>query len=162
VAPGAQVQIDLRGNEATFIEVAQAISAYLQMVGITATIKPYETNVLLNDIIPGGKTGAMFQQSWGGWTLDYDNTAVAMYHTGEKWNPYDSDPKMDELLAKQRAITDRGEREKVLQQIAHYAADRALEMPLYNLNAIFGINKRVKNFTPVPDSRLKFTDVTVE
>jgi peptide/nickel transport system substrate-binding protein len=69
---------------------------------------------------------------------------------------------MDELLAKQRAITDRGEREKVLQQIAHYAADRALEMPLYNLNAIFGINKRVKNFTPVPDSRLKFTDVTVE
>lgn len=162
VAPGAQVQIDLRGNEATFIEVAQAISAYLQMVGVTATIKPYETNVLLNDIIPGGKTGAMFQQSWGGWTLDYDNTAVAMYHTGEKWNPYDSDPKMDELLAKQRTITDRSEREKVLQEIAHYAADRALEMPLYNLNAIFGINKRVKNFTPVPDSRLKFTDVTVE
>ncbi|CDN57245.1 Extracellular solute-binding protein, family 5 middle family protein 21 (plasmid) [Neorhizobium galegae bv. officinalis bv. officinalis str. HAMBI 1141] len=162
VAPGAAVQIDLRGNEATFIEVAQAISAYLQTIGITATIKPYETNVLLNDIIPGGKTGAMFQQSWGGWTLDYDNTAVAMYHTGEKWNPYDSDPKMDELLAKQRTITNVAEREKVLQEIAHYAADRALEMPLYNLNAIFGINKRVKNFTPVPDSRLKFTDVTVD
>ncbi|TCL64159.1 ABC transporter substrate-binding protein [Rhizobium sp. BK251] len=162
VAPGAAVQIDLRGNEATFIEVAQAISAYLQMIGITATIKPYETNVLLNDIIPSGKTGAMFQQSWGGWTLDYDNTAVAMYHTGEKWNPYDSDPKMDDMLAKQRTITDKAEREKLLQEIAHYAADRALEMPLYNLNAIFGINKRVKNFTPVPDSRLKFTDVTVE
>lgn len=162
VAPGAQVQIDLRGNEATFIEVAQAIAAYLQMIGINATIKPYETNVLLNDIIPAGKTGAMFQQSWGGWTLDYDNTAVAMYHTGEKWNPYDSDPKMDELLASQRSITDRAQREKVLQEIAHYAADRALEMPLYNLNAIFGVSKRVKNFTPVPDSRLKLTDVTVE
>jgi peptide/nickel transport system substrate-binding protein len=162
VAPGASVQIDLRGNEATFIEVAQAISAYLQMIGITATIKPYETNVLLNDIVPGGKTGAMFQQSWGGWTLDYDNTAIAMYHTGEKWNPYDSDPKMDEMLAKQRTLTDKAEREKLLQEIAHYAADRVLEMPLYNLNAIFGINKRVKNFTPVPDSRLKFTDVTVE
>lgn len=162
VTPGAQVQIDLRGNEATFIEVAQAIAAYLQMIGINATIKPYETNVLLNDIIPAGKTGAMFQQSWGGWTLDYDNTAVAMYHTGEKWNPYDSDPKMDELLASQRSITDRAQREKVLQEIAHYAADRALEMPLYNLNAIFGVSKRVKNFTPVPDSRLKLTDVTVE
>ncbi|WP_371077102.1 MULTISPECIES: ABC transporter substrate-binding protein [unclassified Sinorhizobium] len=162
VAPGAEVQIDLRGNEATFIEVAQAIAAYLQVIGINATIKPYETNVLLNDIIPAGKTGAMFQQSWGGWTLDYDNTAVAMYHTGEKWNPYDSDPKMDELLASQRSITDRAQREKVLQEIAHYAADRALEMPLYNLNAIFGVSKRVKNFTPVPDSRLKLTDVTVE
>ena len=70
--------------------------------------------------------------------------------------------KSAEASAKQFAATDRGEREKVLQEIAHYAADRALEMPLYNLNAIFGINKRVKNFTPVPDSRLKFTDVTVE
>jgi len=162
VAPGSTVQIDVRGNEATFIEVTQAIAAYLQTVGINATIKPYETNVLLNDIIPAGKTGAMFQQSWGGWTLDYDNTAIAMYHTGEKWNPYDSDPKMDEMLMAQRSMTDRAEREKALQAIAHYAAERALEMPLYNLNAIFGINKRVKNFTPVPDSRLKLTEVTVE
>jgi peptide/nickel transport system substrate-binding protein len=162
VAPGASVQIDVSGNEATFIEVAQAVAAYLQTVGINATIKPYETNVLLNDIVPSGKTGAMFQQSWGGWTLDYDNTAIAMYHTGEKWNPYDSDAEMDEMLMAQRSITDRAEREKALQAIAHYAAERALEMPLYNLNAIFGINKRVKNFTPVPDSRLKLTDVTVE
>lgn len=162
VASDASVQIDVRGNEATFIEVAQVVAAYLQTVGLNATIKPYETNVLLNDIIPSGKTGAMFQQSWGGWTLDYDNTAVAMYHTGEKWNPYDSDPKMDEMLMAQRSMTDLAEREKALQEIAHYAADRALEMPLYNLNAIFGINKRVKNFTPVPDSRLKLTDVTVE
>jgi peptide/nickel transport system substrate-binding protein len=66
------------------------------------------------------------------------------------------------MLAKQRTISGRSEREKLLQEIAHYAADRALEMPLYSLNAIFGINKRVKNFTPVPDSRLKLTDVTVE
>ncbi|HTN63585.1 MAG TPA: ABC transporter substrate-binding protein, partial [Devosia sp.] len=162
VAPGSKIQIDVRGNEATFIEVSQAIAAYLQTVGIEATIKPYETNVLLNDIIPAGKTGALFQQSWGGWTLDYDNTAVSMYHSGEKWNPYDSDPKLDEMLMAQRSMVDPAEREKALQAIAHYAADRALEMPLYNLNAIFGINKRVQNFVPVPDSRLKFTDVTVE
>jgi peptide/nickel transport system substrate-binding protein len=162
VAPGSKIQIDVRGNEATFIEVTQAIAAYLQAVGIEATIKPYETNVLLNDIIPAGKTGALFQQSWGGWTLDYDNTAVSMYHSGEKWNPYDSDPKLDEMLMAQRSMVDPAEREKALLAIAHYAADRALEMPLYNLNAIFGINKRVQNFVPVPDSRLKFTDVTVE
>lgn len=162
VAPGAKVQIDIRGNDATFNEVAQAVASYLQIIGINATIKPYETNVLLNDIIPSGKTGAMFQQSWGGWTLDYDNTAYFMYHTGEKWNPYDSDPKLDKMLESQRAITDRAKREEILQSIAHYTADRALEMPLYNLNAIFGVSKRVKNFTPVPDSRLRLTEVTVE
>ncbi|MGH6761115.1 MAG: ABC transporter substrate-binding protein [Phyllobacterium sp.] len=162
VAPGTAVQIDIRGNDATFNEVVQAVASYLQIIGINATIKPYETNVLLNDIIPQGKTGAMFQQSWGGWTFDYDNTAYSMYHSGEKWNPYDNDPKMNELLESQRSITDRAKREEILKQIANYAAERSLEMPLYNLNAIFGVNKRVKNFTPVPDSRLRLTDVTVE
>jgi len=162
VAPGTKIQIDIRGNDATFNEVAQAVASYLQVIGLNATIKPYETNVLLNDIIPAGKTGAMFQQSWGGWTLDYDNTAYFMYHTGEKWNPYDSDPELDKLLESQRAITDRAKREEILQSIAHYTADRALEMPLYNLNAIFGVSKRVKNFTPVPDSRLRLTEVTVD
>ncbi len=162
VAPGTAVQIDVRGNDATFNEVAQAVAGYLQGIGLNATIKPYETNVLLNDIIPAGKTGEMFQQLWGGWTLDYDNTAYLMYHSGEKWNPYDKDKELDALLESQRSITDRVEREKILQSIAQYTAKRALEMPLYNINAIFGVSKRLKNFTPVPDSRLRLTEVTVE
>ncbi|UTV99529.1 ABC transporter substrate-binding protein [Marinomonas rhizomae] len=162
IKPGTKIQIDIRGNDATFNEVSQAVASYLQIVGLNATIKPYETNVLLNDIIPAGKTGEMFQQSWGGWTLDYDNTAYFMYHSGEKWNPYDSDPALDKQLESQRSITDRAKREEILQSIANYTANRALEMPLYSLNAIFGVSKRVKNFTPVPDSRLRLTDVTVE
>ncbi len=162
VAAGAPVQIDIRGNDATFGEVTQAVASYLQMVGLNATIKPYETNVLLNDIIPQGKTGEMFQQSWGGWTLDYDNTAYLMYHTGERWNPYDSDEELDALLESQRPMIDAEKREKVLQEIARYAADRALEMPLYNLNALYGVNKRVKNFVAPPDSRMRLDEVEVE
>ena len=78
--------------------------------------------MLLNDIIPKGKTGEMFQQSWGGWTLDFGNTAYLMCHTGERWNPYDSDSVLDDLLESQRAITDRPRRERILRQIARYAA----------------------------------------
>lgn len=162
VKPGATVQIDVRGSDASFIEAAQAIASYLQMVGVNASIKPYEINVLLNDIIPQGKTGAMFQQSWGGWTLDFDNTAYSMYHSGEKWNPYDKDDKLDSLLASQRSITDRPERERILKEIAKYAADRALEIPLYNLNAIYGVNKRVKNFEAAPDNRIRLNQVSVD
>ena len=162
VQPGAAVEINTRGNDATFNEVAQAVAAYLSTVGVTATIKPYETNVFLNDIIPQGKTGAMFQQSWGGWTFDYDNTAYAMYHSGQKWNPYDSDPEMDKMLEAQRPMTDRAAREKMLQDIAAYAADKAYEMPLYNSNAIYAVSKRVENFVPAPDSRLKLNEVSVK
>lgn len=162
VEQGATLQIDIRGNDTTMNEVAQIVSSYLSMVGLTATIKPYETNVLLNDIIPQGKTGAMFQQKWGGWTFDYDNTAYSMYHSGEKWNPYEKDETLDKLLESQRPLADRAEREKILREIGAYVADRALELPLYNSNAIYGVSKRVKGFVAAPDNRLKLTDVTVE
>ncbi|MFN7167378.1 MAG: ABC transporter substrate-binding protein [Pannonibacter sp.] len=162
VKPGSALQIDVRGNDATMNEVAQAISFYLQAVGLNATVKPYETSVLINDIIPQGKTGAMFQQKWGGWTFDYDNTAYAMYHTGEKWNPYDKDETLDKLLESQRPMTDQAAREKVLQEIGAYVADKALELPLYNTNAIYGINKRVKGFVPAPDTRIKLNEVSVD
>ncbi|MEO9274650.1 ABC transporter substrate-binding protein [Marinomonas sp. 5E14-1] len=162
IKPGTKVQIDIRGNDSTFNEVTQAIASYLQIIGLNATIKPYETSVLINDIVPAGKTGEMFQQGWGGWTLDYDNTAYFMYHTGEKWNPYDSDPELDKLLESQRSLTDTKKREEILKSIANYTADRALEMPLYNLNAIFAVSKKVKGFVPVPDSRMRLNNVTVE
>lgn len=161
VEPGTAVQIDVRGNDATFGEVAQVVAAYLQGVGINASIQPYETNVLLNDIIPAGRTGEMFQQKWGGWTFDYDNTAYLMYHSGERWNPYDSDEALDEMLNAQRGIIDRDEREALLQDIARYTQERALEMPLYSLNALYGVSNRVQNFEPAPDNRVRLTDVDV-
>lgn len=162
VQPGATLQMDVRGNDATFNEVAQAVAAYLSAVGVTVNIQPYETNVLLNDIIPAGRTGAMWQQAWGAWTFDYDNTAYLMYHTGERWNPYLSDPELDTLLESQRSITDRAERERVLQEIAGYVAGEVLEMPLYNINQVYAVSDRVQNFIAPPDSRLRLTEVTVE
>jgi peptide/nickel transport system substrate-binding protein len=162
VPAGSAVQIDIRGNDSTFREVAQAVAGYLQAVGLKPTVKPYETSVLLNDIIPSGKTGDMFHFPWGGWTFDYDNTAYLMYHTGEKWNPYDSDPKLDALLERQRSITDQNERLKILREVGAYVAGHALELPLFNLNTFVGINKRVKGFELPGDNRYRFSTVTVD
>jgi peptide/nickel transport system substrate-binding protein len=104
----------------------------------------------------------MFHTQWGGWTFDFDNTAYLMYHTGEKWNPYDSDPKLDALLEKQRSITDQNERLRLLREVGAYVAGRALELPLYNLNTFVGINKRVKGFELPGDNRYRFLNVTVD
>ena len=54
------------------------------------------------------------------------------------------------------------EREKVLQEVARYVADQALEIPLYNQNTVMGVSKRLKNFVPPADRRFRFNDVTVE
>ena len=162
VQAGAPVKIDFRGNDATFREVAQAAAGFLQALGLKPSLQPHEPPVLLNDIIPNGKTGEAWHNAWGGWTFDYDNTAYLMYHSGEKWNPYDNDPKLNVLLEKQRSIYDVKEREKLLQEIARYVADQALEIPLYNQNTIYGVSKRLKNFEPPADRRFRFTETTVE
>ena len=41
-------------------------------------------------------------------------------------------------------------------------ANRALELPLYNLNTFVGINKRVKGFVLPGDNRYRFTTVSVD
>jgi peptide/nickel transport system substrate-binding protein len=162
IAPGTPVELDFRGNDTTFREVAQAVASYLTAVGLKASVKPYEMNVFTNDIIPNGKTGEMFQFGWGGWTFDYDNTAYLMYHSGEHWNPYDKDKTLDGMLEQQRTMTDPSARLKKLQAIADYVAAHALELPMYNLNTIYGVNKRVRNFVPPADNRLRLNDVTVD
>lgn len=162
VKPGAPVQIDFRGNDQTFREVVQAVAGYLQAVGLKPSIKGYETNILLSDIIPKGKTGNMWQNSWGGWTFDYDNTAYAMYHSGQKWNPYDDDPKLDGMLEAQRNTYDQDKRLKILRKIARYVQDQALTMPLYNSQTVYGVNDRVKDLTLPADGLFRFTRATVE
>jgi peptide/nickel transport system substrate-binding protein len=162
IAPGTPVEIDIRGNDTTFREVAQAVAGYLTAAGLQPSIKPYEQNLFTNDIIPNGKTGEMYNFGWGGWTFDYDNTAYLLYHSGEHWNPYIKDPTLDALLEEQRTMIDRDAREKKLIGVAKYIADHVLDMPLYNLNTIYGVNRRVLGLVPPPDNRFRLTDVSVQ
>ncbi len=162
VKPGSPVQIDFRGSDANFREVVQAVGAYFQGVGLKPTVKGYETSVLLNDIIPNGKTGNMWQNLWGGWTFDYDNTAYSMYHSGEKWNPYDKDKKLDAMLEEQRSIYDQDKRLTILRDVALYVQEQALEMPLYSIKAVFGVNKRVQDLDIPADGRFRFTKANIE
>jgi peptide/nickel transport system substrate-binding protein len=162
VKPGTNVELSFIGSNATFREVAQTVAAYLQVVGINVSLKSYESNVYYTDLVPHGKTGPLYQYQWGGWTFDFDNTAYLLYHSGQFWNPYIKDAKLDQMLEAQRATYNVDERKKILNQIADYTADQAYEIPLYNSNTLYAINKRVHNLPPTPDIRFRFLDTTVE
>ena len=162
VKPGTEMTIDIRNNDDTFREVAQAITGYLGAVGIKAKIRPHEQNVMSSDIIPNGKTGELYQFGWGGWTFDFDNTAYLLYHSGEHWNPYIDDPKLDELLESQRKTYDQDVREKTLREVAAFAHEHALDVPLFNFETLYGVNKTVKGFVPAPDDRARYMSVSVE
>lgn len=162
VPANAPVTISLVGDDATFREVAQTVAGFLQAVGLNPTLKSYESNVMYNDVIPKGHTGEMFGMNWGGWTFDYDNTAYLLYHSGQFWNPYDKDAKLDALLESQRTTYDQDKRQAILHQVGSYIADQAIELPLYNQNTIYAINKRVHGLAPTPDVRFQFHDVSVD
>lgn len=162
VPAGTTVELAFVGGDATFREVAQTIAAYLSIVGLNVALESYESNAYYSDVIPQGTTGAMFEFNWGGWTFDFDNTAYLLYHSGEYWNPYVNDPVLDDLLERQRASYDIDERRGILQEVARYAAEQALEIPLYNLNTIYGLNQRVGNLPPTPDVRFRFLETTVD
>ena len=85
-----------------------------------------------------------------------------MYYTKQRWNPFDDDPKLNALLHTQRNTWDQEARKKSLQEIARYLAAQALEMPLYSLNTIYGVNKRAKGLALPGDGRFRFIDATVE
>ena len=162
VKPGTTIGIDFVGTDAVFREVAQAIAGFLQVVGLKADLKSYETNTFYSDIIPKNKTSNGYQMGWGGWTFDFDNTAYLLYHSGQFWNADLKDKKLDALLDSQHNLADQTKRLAILRQIAQYAHDQAIEVPLYNQQDLWGVSKRVQNFQAPSDSLLHLQNVSVK
>ncbi|WP_255222732.1 ABC transporter substrate-binding protein, partial [Shouchella clausii] len=106
VSEGTELDLFIPGNDGNFKEIAQIVSFYLEEVGLKVNINSVDNTTLISDLIPNGNAGHMYRQGWGGWTLDFDNTAYLMYHEGEQWNPSFKDEKVEELLAAQRATVD--------------------------------------------------------
>lgn len=162
VAKGSKITIDYRANNATFGEIAQAMTAFFQEIGLDASVNPIEDGLFLNEIVPKGKTHELFQFGWGGWTFDFDNTAYLTYHTGEKWNPYLKSEKMDNLLDKQRESANQEERLKLLREVAQLAHDEAYHLPLYNPKTLYGVSNKVSGFLAAPDTRVRYFQADVE
>lgn len=162
IEPGTEITLDFPGNMDTFREVSQVIAAYLGQVGLTLNVRPHENSVYFNDILANGKTGELYYFGWGGWTFDFDNTAYLLYRSGERQNPYIVDANLDELLDAQRATYDTNVRRNALQEVARYAYENTLDLPLYNEATLYGVNTSVQGFVPAPDDRVRYMDVTVD
>jgi peptide/nickel transport system substrate-binding protein len=162
VPAGTEIEIDFADSDAQFREVAQGIAGYLQAVGLKVNLKTFEQNTYFSDIIPKNKTGQMYNFGWGGWTLDFDNTAYLLYHKGEYWNPVFSDPKVEALLDKERGTYKQDVRQKTMQELARYLQDIAIELPLYQGVNLWGMSKRVSGWVVPPDDRNRLVGVAVK
>ncbi|WP_019588524.1 ABC transporter substrate-binding protein [Deinococcus apachensis] len=162
VKPGTAIGIDFIGTDAVFREVAQAVAGFFQAVGLKPALKTYETNTFYSDIIPKNQTSNAYQMGWGGWTFDFDNTAYLLYHSGQFWNPDLKNKELDALLDKQHQMSNQQQRLVILRNIAKLTHDQAIDIPLYNQQDLWGVNKRVQGFQAPSDSLLHLNTVSVK
>lgn len=162
VPANTELEMNFTDTDTQFREVAQAIAGYLQAVGFKVSLKTYEQNTYFSDIIPKNKTGQLYNFGWGGWTLDFDNTAFLLYSKGQYWNPVFTDPKVEALLEKERNTYKQDVRQKTMQELSRYLQDIAIEMPLYQVVNLWGANKRVSGWVAPPDDRIRLLNVSVK
>lgn len=161
-AEGSELEIYVPGNDGTFKEIAQVTVHYLEEIGLKATIETADSNTLTSELIPNGEAGHMYREGWGGWTLDFDNTAYLMYHEGEMWNPSFYDERVEELLAAQRATVDQDEREEIFMELTELLHELATRVNLYAVVDLYAQNDRVENFQPPHDDRMRLEEVDVK
>jgi peptide/nickel transport system substrate-binding protein len=162
IAEGTEIEVFINGSDATFKEITQIVSFYLGEVGLKLNINAVEGSTLSSDLIPNAKAGQMYSMGWGGWTLDFDNTAYLLYHEGEFWNPTFKDDKVEELLAAERATVDQEERKAIFKELTERLYELAPEVNLYQSVGLWGVNNRVKDFAPPHDDRIRLENVSVE
>lgn len=162
VAEGTTLDVFIPGDDGNFKEITQAVAFYMEEVGLKLNINSVDGTTLISDLIPNGDAGHMYRQGWGGWTLDFDNTAYLMYHEGEQWNPSFKDAKVEELLQAQRNTVDQDEREAIFKELTEVLYELAPEVNLYQSVDLYAVNERVENFQPPHEDRLRLEEVTIK
>ncbi|WP_017725934.1 ABC transporter substrate-binding protein [Halalkalibacterium ligniniphilum] len=162
VEEGTVLDVYTSGEDSTFREIVQAVAFYLEQVGIQLNVNTVEFSTLTSELIPNGNAGHMYRQSWGGWTLDFDNTAYSMYAEGEQWNPSFYDEQVQQLLEASRQTIDQNEREVIFMELTERLYELVPEVNLYQSIDRYAINQRVQNFQPPYDDRLRLEEVSVE
>jgi peptide/nickel transport system substrate-binding protein len=162
VKSGTEVTLSFPSNNADFREAAQAMVSYLQAVGLRLTLQPVEQVTYFSDTVPHAKTGQLYEFGWGGWTLDFDNTAYLLYHKGEYWNPVFSDADVEKYLVAERSTNVQQTRLTAFMQLDRRLYDLAIDFPLWQQVNLWGVNKRVQGFTAPPDDRVRLLPVSVK
>lgn len=160
VPQGTKLTLTYDGSDSTFGEVAQAVQEELKQVGLDLTLKPEDTNTFYNTLIPQGKAGDMNEFAWGGWTLDFDNTADLLYSKGQFWNPNFSNSKITALLNQERSTNNQSVRQQAFYKMDQILKNLAIEVPLYQQDTIWATRNDLQGWVTPPDERMDLWNVS--
>ncbi len=153
------LKFTIDGTDSVFKQVAEVVVAELQQVGINVNLQTVAPTVLYNTDIPKGTYGDMAEFGWGGWTLDFDNTAYSLYYTGQVYNPGYTNPTLDKLLTAARSTLDKNKRLSLYKQVDAILYHDVPNAAMYQTVNLWAESTNVHNFIAAPDDRLVLHDV---
>jgi peptide/nickel transport system substrate-binding protein len=157
----ANLTFQIDGTDSVFKQVAEVVVAELQQVGLTVNLQTIAPTILYNTNIPKGTYGNMSEFVWGGWTLDFDNTAYSLYHSSEFYNPGYSNRQVDTLLDQARSTLDQNQRLALYKKIDAMLYHDVPNVILFQNVNLWATTNNVHNFVAPPDDRLELQNVSL-
>lgn len=141
------------GNSPIALQTAELIQSMAGEAGFDVKIQAMEANAAVA-VVQRGEFNA-YIGIWSGRPDPDGNVAIWLASDGFlNWGKY-TNPLLDGLLAKARAITDVPERQALYRDIAEtYLQDRPM-MVLYHQTWLFAHSDKVTGFHPVPDGLIR-------
>ncbi len=131
---------------------AQLMQAYLQDVGIEASIENLEWATFLEKVNRGEYE--IFNMSYNNTTGDPDTSLYMLFHSSVPASSgnrsYTNIPRVDELLEAGRLEIDLRNRLDIYGEIQDILAEEAVWVPLYSIAGLFGLRADLQGFDPHP------------
>ncbi len=100
---------------------------------------------------------------WWGYRPDPDQyLSTLMYSKSNNDYGHIKDPRIDDLLAKGRAVSDVAQRKAIYQQLRDIVSDESVYIYYWEGPNIKGLSPKVKNFTHMPDAIVRYTQIGLE
>lgn len=145
------------------IDMATIIQNQLEEIGIKAEIKVLEWGAYLDGLKQ--KTHDMFIIAWVATVPDPDFALFGVFHTkmmGSSNYSYFSNPEIDAMMEKGRALPDGAEREKLYKDLQDKIDSLTPWVYLHNDEPLCGTQKNIRGFRVDPRSYHLLTNVTFE
>ena len=141
-------------------DVAQAYAQMLREVGINASVQVWEWSILKPELLASKRQ--MWLGDWGNGSMDPQGIFVPKLGTGERGNYTGySNKTLDLLFSLSQITSNLTERAECFIQGQKIVYEDCPMIWGYVTKEVYGVSRRVQNWTPSPDSRINLHDVAV-
>lgn len=136
------------------LDISQFLAGEYRKVGINLKMQTFEWSSFIEKIYSPAAAPVFYTGS--NWYPIFDSlVSLSFFHSSFRRLQY-NDPVFDKMVENIQAEFDVDKRVRLMQEAHAYLREKAVVVWLFESPDVFGVGKRVKNFTPTPDNRIHF------